>query len=76
MKINIFSIYSVDADKCSSKRVLILHVLPLTVGTAFWSGDIRGILPQMNINSQFPPWSVTNMVELNYRLLWKAPYFS
>ena len=40
--------------------------------------DLRGILPEIDINlpCSFPPWSVTNMVELNYRFLWKAPNFS
>ena len=38
MKITIFSIHSAGADKCSRKRVLILHVQLLAVDTAFWSG--------------------------------------
>ena len=40
--------------------------------------DLRGILPEIDTNlpcSSPPPWSVTNMVELNYRFLWKAPNY-
>ena len=38
VKLSNISIHSAIVLGCSSKRVLILHVLPLAVCTAFWSG--------------------------------------
>ena len=38
VKLSNISIHSAGVVACSSKRVLILHVLPLAVCTAFWSG--------------------------------------
>ena len=37
-KSNNISIHSVGAVECSSKKVLLLHILPLGVHTALWSG--------------------------------------
>ena len=38
VKLSNISIHSAGVVGCSSKRVLILHILPLGVDTAFWSG--------------------------------------
>ena len=40
VKLSNISIHSAGVVGCSSKRVLILHVLPLAVCTAFWSGIV------------------------------------
>ena len=34
------SMHSAGVVGCSRKRVLILHILPLAVDTAFWSGNV------------------------------------
>ena len=41
VKLSNISIHSADVVGCSSKIVLILHVLPLAVCTAFWSGQVH-----------------------------------
>ena len=47
------SIHSAGVVGCSSKRVLVLHVLPLAVCTAFWSGRATIILKYLYLSGYY-----------------------